>query len=370
MARTELPAVRKTLPGMASSSSPQDASAAASRSDPPPVAEAIAFLRSKGVLDDDEAAVTKFASLLAPSTAPNVLRRNYYDKSQSRLLRLYSTVKAAHEVRALLPPPGAHTFSDAEFPGYESLLALHSSQMCMQRWQQSRLCYMHAPVIVQYHAIWHTLLRSGAAASSHGVLDVARYIAEHFSAKQLEQHVFDDNGGSSVRFLRAILEPGSVVIAADSSRFKECLALYGPGLVSGFEVHTDFKDESVHKHHGLPVGDSLGQHAIVLMGVRSDPGTGEERFILQNWSVGCHASASPGCLASLVCPLCYAPSSRWLRKQFVEVSPSYLEACDATVYFDKTPQASVPAVFSRHASTYHWQETEADMPEGDAFEDL
>lgn len=276
---------------MASSSSPQGASAAASRSDPLPVAEAIAFLRSKGVLEDDEAAVAKFVRLLAPSTAPNVLRQDYYGKSQSRLLRLHSAVKAAHEARALLPPPGAHTFSDAEFPGYESLLALHSSQMCMQPGQQSRLCYMHAPVIVQYHAIWHTLLRSGATTSSHGVVDVARYIAEHFSAKQLEQHVFDDSGGSSVRFLRAILEPRSVLSAADSSRFKECLALYGPGLVSGFEVHADFKDESVHKHHSLPAGDSVGQHAMVLMGVRLDPGTGEERFILQNWSVGCRASA-------------------------------------------------------------------------------
>ena len=52
------------------------------------------------------------------------------------------------------------------------------------------------------------------------------------------------------------------------------------------------------------------------------------------------------------------------------MSPSYLEACDATVYFVKTPQTSVPVVFSKHASTYHWQEMEADMPEGDACEDL
>lgn len=31
---------------------------------------------------------------------------------------------------------------------------------------------------------------------------------------------------------------------------------------------------------------------------------------------------------------------------------------------------SESAVFSKHASTYHWQEMEADMPEGDACEDL
>jgi hypothetical protein len=61
---------------------------------------------------------------------------------------------------------------------------------------------------------------------------------------------------------------------------------------------------------------------------------------------------------------------RWFGKQFVEVSESYLEACGATVYFIKSPQARVPEGFSLHSSQCHWQEMEADMPEGDALEDL
>jgi hypothetical protein len=61
---------------------------------------------------------------------------------------------------------------------------------------------------------------------------------------------------------------------------------------------------------------------------------------------------------------------RWLRKQFVEMSPSYFEACGATIYFIKTPQKRVPERFIKHDSAYHWQEMEADMPEGDALEDL
>ncbi len=61
---------------------------------------------------------------------------------------------------------------------------------------------------------------------------------------------------------------------------------------------------------------------------------------------------------------------RWFGKQFVEVSESYLKACGATVYFIETPQARVPKGFSLHSSQYHWQEMEADMPEGDALEDL
>lgn len=47
-----------------------------------------------------------------------------------------------------------------------------------------------------------------------------------------------------------------------------------------------------------------------------------------------------------------------------------MKACGATVYFVETPQARVPEGFSLHSSQYHWQEMEADMPDGDALEDL
>ena len=63
----------------------------------------------------------------------------------------------------------------------------------------------------------------------------------------------------------------------------------------------------MHKHHGLPAGDSLGQHAMVLMGVRSDPETGEERFILQNWSVGCRVSASSAVVLLHSCARAFMP---------------------------------------------------------------
>ena len=61
---------------------------------------------------------------------------------------------------------------------------------------------------------------------------------------------------------------------------------------------------------------------------------------------------------------------RWFHKQFVEISASYLEACGATVYFVKTPQTHVPTEFGTHPSKDHWQEMDADMPEGDLLEDL
>ena len=243
------------------------------------VQAAIDFLRSKKVLSSDEFKEQKFARLIDPSTA---IDDTHYVKCQDRLLRLYDAVTAKHEPHSKKPRTGAHVFSKNEFPGYIKLQMVNDVKTCMQRWQQSRLCYMHAPVVLQYYAIWHSLLLKGTRSSKHGVMDVARYIAERFSSRQLEQHVFDDSGGSSKQFLEAILEPGSILTASVPTLFTKYLSLYGPGLVSNFKVFEDFKNETVHKHHGMPVGLSSGQHAMVLVGARTAVGGGKF-FLLQNW---------------------------------------------------------------------------------------
>jgi hypothetical protein len=90
------------------------------------------------------------------------------------------------------------------------------------------------------------------------VLDVALYMSEQFSAEQLEKHVFDDSGGSSKQFLEAILEPGSISMSSYPSLYADHLTLYGPALVSNFKVTEDFKNESIHHHHGVPTGNSWG----------------------------------------------------------------------------------------------------------------
>ena len=73
-------------------------------------------------------------------------------------------------------------------------------------------------------------------------------------------------------------------------------------------------------------------------------------------------------------PTYFAPffifACRWFSKQFVEVSASYLKACGATVYFVETPQTHVPTAFGTHPSKDHWQEMDADMPEGYLLEGL
>lgn len=221
-------------------------------------------------------------------TARPVLGENshYYHTCQERLLRLYDAVSLVHEPHAAIPPPDAHLFSEEEFPGYSTgtLVMVREGVTRVQRKQQSSLCYTHAGAVVQHGAISHTLQRNGTLVE-HGVLDVALYIAKHFTAAELEAHVFQNSGGSSLEFLEAIIQPGSIVSATDPSNFEGHLQLYGPGLVACFKVYTDFMNPNVHYHHGMPSGSIIGKHAMVLVGARTDD-AGNRFFLLQNWYVG------------------------------------------------------------------------------------
>lgn len=295
---------------------------------------AIEFIKDKGVLSNsrDPIVTLELSYLRDPSSSPDP---TYYKQCQKRLLRLHDAVKG-HEVEAEQPPPDVHRFSLDEFPGYDSSsLLVTKAGVLVQRCQHSSLCYMHAGVVVQYYRIWHTLLCNGQTTSNHGVVDVGRHIGAHFDAKQLKAHVFDDSGGFSRAFLKSILPKDSVITTCKEEEYGEYLNTYGPALVSGFVVHTDFLDDSIHHHHGKPSGNDVGCHAMVLLGTRTNE-HGERFYLLQNW---------------------------WRGKQFVEVSASYLEKCEATVYFVKTPQAHVPEWLERHNAKFHWQEMEADMPE-------
>mmetsp|Transcript_4080 Transcript_4080/g.6190 ORF Transcript_4080/g.6190 Transcript_4080/m.6190 type:complete len:84 (-) Transcript_4080:38-289(-) len=57
----------------------------------------------------------------------------------------------------------------------------------------------------------------------------------------------------------------------------------------------------------------------------------------------------------------------WREKQFVEISPKYLERTDAEINFVKTAQREIPKGLS--LSSYHFAETEAiDLAEQFDFE--
>jgi hypothetical protein len=213
-----------------------------------------------------------------------------------------------------------------------------------QRHQKSGLCYIHAPEIVQHYLVQLYWLRHPATTGPDGdvgMIDMAKMIRQSFSAADLKKHIFEDAGGSSHTMLKNILVQGSVIFSEGLTMAGDRLKQYGPGLVAEFEVFSDFYNEpELYSYDGKPTGQSIGHHAMVLIGARTD-NNDKRWFLLQNW---------------------------WKKKQFVEVSEEYLEACGATVYFVKTTQPKIPDEFP--TQTHPFAENEnIDKPERARSED-
>ena len=215
-------------------------------------------------------------------------------------------------------PDELHRWDRNEFPGYDNVVTsmLDHPRTLVQHQQLTGLCYLHAPVVVQYYAIWFAKLKDDANANSdHEMIDMTALILETFDGPAMENYIFRDFGGSSQQALKSILQPGSIVSAGSKELAPELLTKYGPALVNNFKVHEDFLDRNVHKHTGQPIGDIEGMLAMALVGSRRDPTTGNVFFLLQNW---------------------------WVNKQFVEVDLEYLKGCGATLYYVETPSSKSP----------------------------
>jgi hypothetical protein len=224
-----------------------------------PLEEAIQFLKDKEVYQENPVIRDVHFSLLRdPSTAG--LASAYYEAVRERLLRLTSADTETHSDTL---PAALHTFDETEFPGYEKdnvFFLKHGNALC-ERYQTSGLCCMHGPAMVQHYA----LHLNGTV---QPMLDL-KYIRDHFTAQQLEQHLFHDAGGDSICFLRSILEEGTVLTQQDteeSETIAEKFALHGPALVSRFEVHSDFYDnQDCHFHHGKPTGEVKGTYSLTKL---------------------------------------------------------------------------------------------------------
>lgn len=282
--------------------------------------QAIQWMLAKGVLASNEAVRKAHVVGIRDKSNKND------DGVRQRLLRLTSGRDVHHDDL----PNELHKFTTDEFPHYEHIHMVHDPQTCVQRVQRSGLCYMNAPAVVQYYAVWHH-----SRTVEHKMLDIATDIRTHFDAKALQKHIFNDEGGDSWSHLDRILQPGSEILDVGRSEAARCLSEYGPGLVARFVVHRDFFDNrAMHHHYGAPQGKVVGLHAMVLVGFRQE---GERSFfLLQNW---------------------------WKDKQFVELDEVYLAACKPRFSFVVTPQSGVPCTFP--TVTGHYFETEMlDKPEG------
>jgi hypothetical protein len=242
---------------------------------------------------------------------------NFWKECRQRLCRILNdAVKTSNKLpdtvqsleQFLTKVPDWHTNSYI-FPKNNNIALKQISQ-------RSGLCYINAPEILQYY-----LVAMNKRPNETGVIDTLMMIRKCWDSKRLEEHIFQDTGGSSVNLLREILEPNSLV--TPTSKFETHFKKYGPLLVSGFVVHEDFL-ENKNSYDGAPQGDVVGTHAMIIIGTRRDT---ENRlwFLVQNW---------------------------WDSKQFVQISKSYLVNCRAVCYVVKTKQNSIPSEFPTHLYTY------------------
>jgi hypothetical protein len=188
----------------------------------------------------------------------------------------------------------------------------------VQRVQKSGLCYLHAPAVLS-----HYLVSRHNFTDPLPMINIALHVAGSFDGRALYEHIFSEQGGSSIRLLNTFLTPASIYQVWNIKDIEiRTFKLYGPALISGFEVYDDFMTEDRLHYEGLPLGKILGFHAMVLIGMKTKP---VRTFLLQNW---------------------------WQRKQFIWVTEEYLIATKPTIYFVITPQTSIPACFSTYSFRY------------------
>lgn len=279
------------------------------------------FLNSKNIFEDQpELQKIKFKYILNPETSPKNLQI-HYEKCRDRLDRILSRSGDKVVLREETFPSDVQSFQDfltkvSEWDSEDSFVfhkhhkAVKGKQdILVQRLQLSGLCYIHGPDLLQHYLV------SMTTSEAIGMVDISKLVREAFDKEQLEKHIFEDKGGDSRSMLEYILMNDSIVISTGDIRNN--LEAFGPGLVSFFKVHKDFTDKTIHSHVGVPVGELVGLHAMVLIGHRVGI-DGKVFYLLQNW---------------------------WKDKQFVEVDQEYFKRCNPTVYFVETPQTEIPSRF-------------------------
>lgn len=191
------------------------------------------------------------------------------------------------------------------------------------------LCYLHAAIVAQ-----HYLVSRATERERRYTIDIPKFVRSSLPTQMLESHIFS-NGGCPMQVLHAILQPKSITSSTDFARCEEWLPLYGPGVITQWQIEPAFfehKDNDVFlgQHSGSPIANHY--HSMLVIGSRRTA-TGELRLLLQNW---------------------------WRDLQFLEVDETYWDASRAHVVFVKTPQEAIPSQFATTRDFY--AETSVDLP--------
>lgn len=233
--------------------------------------------------------------------------------------RILTLIRVTGDIHEDAIRDDVHQFDPIVFPGYDDLNVtfLKHTHTRVQRHQLSGLCYIHAPAVLQFY------LSSINLGSRAEMLDIVHFVQTNLSCTDLRKRIVDDEGGSSVSILKSITRSDNIlaVALADAPAYFD---KYGPALVSVFRVHRDFVSKQKFHYSGSPTGEYEGNHAMVLVGYRTDANN-KTVFLLQNW---------------------------WKEKQFVEVATDYMMACQPIIYFVTAPLQSIDPKFRTNAGQY------------------
>ncbi len=174
----------------------------------------------------------------------------------------------------------------------------------IQRRQLSGNCYIHAPIVCHYYAMCMRY-------PDVNPVDIRAYILRHLDSDHLGKLITHSGGGSSRHIFKNLIGENATLLITGFNLHQndilENLKLYGPGLVTGFQIERKFQKSESFSHCGSFSEDIIGSHAMVLVGFRKDA-NGKEFVLLQNW---------------------------WALLQFVECDAEYFAASGATIYFCK-----------------------------------
>jgi len=179
-----------------------------------------------------------------PSNAESKELKVHYQKCQDRLNRIL--IKEGDRQETSIPKDEVQTFEafcdkvtqwsneKDSYVFFRDDGRVKGKNVLAQRSQLSGLCYIHGPDMLQHYLV---SMKTGQFA---GMIDISKLIRDSFTAKQLEDHIFNDYGGSSETLLEFILQPNSVICTTDIKVIEARLKKFGPLLVAKFRVHEDF----------------------------------------------------------------------------------------------------------------------------------
>ena len=107
-----------------------------------------------------------------------------------------------------------------------------------QRSQRSRLCYMHAPILLISY------IRRSRCQKDVRMINMIEWMRTSFSSRLLHRHIFENLGGDSQDILQKLLGgpgPRRTVPKQWCEIDQDVFRLYGPALVCRFGVYSGFK---------------------------------------------------------------------------------------------------------------------------------